>query len=153
MKHNQKHTARGIIKNSLMTLFIMMISLVGVTAIVPTYASAAACKTQEDSNLLNFPTWYRGLCQSGTDKVQIEGGSPADVVFTIALNLIDIALRVVGILAVGYLVYGGFRYVMSRGSPEETKKAQDIILKAIIGLVIAILSTVIVSFVVSRLNP
>lgn len=134
-----------------MTLFIMLVSVVGVSAVVPTNASAA-CKA-EDTNLLSFPTWYRGLSCNAAGEIDIAGGEPATIVFTIALNVIDIALRIVGLLAVGYLIYGGFRYVTSRGSPEETKKAQDIILKAVIGLIIAMLSAVIVSFVVSRLNP
>ncbi len=154
MKHNQKHASISILKNSLMTVFVMLSAVVGANAMMPTNASAAACKTDTDSNLFSFPTWYRGLCEdSNADKVKIDGGSPADIVFVIALNLIDIALRIVGIIAVGYLIYGGFRFVTSRGSPDETKKAQDIILKAVVGLVIAILSAVIVSFAVSRLNP
>lgn len=136
-----------------MTLFIMLASVVGVGAMMPTNVSAAQCTRDKDSAFLSFPTWYRGLCESGTDAIKVDGGSPADIVFTIALNVIDIALRIVGLLAVGYLIYGGFRYVTSRGSPDETKKAQDIILKAVIGLVIAMLSTVVISFVVSRLNP
>jgi hypothetical protein len=37
-------------------------------------------------------------------------------------------------MVVGLIIYGGFRYVISRGSPDETKKAQDIILKALVGL-------------------
>lgn len=152
MKHNRNSTALDFLKNGLMTLFIMVASVVGVTAALPTNAAAAACRTDKDSNFLAFPTWYRGLCENGTDNIKIEGGSPATTVFVIALNLIDIALRIVGLMAVGYLVYGGFRYVTSRGSPDETKKAQDIILKAIIGLIIAILSAVIVSFAVARLG-
>lgn len=140
-------------KKFLATFAVLAISSLGLVFAMPAEsAHAAACKTDADSNFLSFPTWYRGLCKQGTDEIKINGGSPATIVFTIALNLLDIALRIVGILAVGYVIYGGFRYITSRGSPDDTKKAQDILLKAIIGLVIAMLSTVAVGFVVTGLN-
>lgn len=156
MNHKRKKSP-NLIKRSLVTLSIMLVSLVGFNAILPTNALAATCGEAKDSQLFDFPTWSRGLAQSEKDgvcSVDIQSGTmqPAEIIFIIALNLIDIALRIVGILAVGYLIYGGFRYVTSRGSADETKKAQDIILKAVIGLVIAILSAVIVSFAVSRLG-
>ena len=70
----------------------------------------------------------------------------------IALNVIDIALRLIGIVVVGLIIYGGFRYVTSRGSPDETKKAQDTILKALVGLVITMAAAGIVTYVVSGLG-
>ena len=110
-----------------------------------------------DSNFLSFPTWSRGLnCEDlGGGKIGsivIENDSPADIIFIVALNIVDIALRAVGIIAIGFIIYGGFRYVISRGSPEETKKAMDTILKAVIGMVIAMISAIAVSFLVSRLG-
>lgn len=139
-------------KKILVTLAIVLVSTFSIGVMASSPAHAAACKNDVDASFMSFPTWYRGLCKDGTNEIELEGMDPGNIIFAIALNIIDIALRLVGFLAIGYLIYGGFRYVTSRGSPEEVKKAQDIILKAVVGLVIAILATVIVSFVASSLG-
>lgn len=65
----------------------------------------------------------------------------------IGLALIDILLRVVALVAVGFIIYAGFQYMTSNGEPERTKNAKDTILNALIGLVVAIIASTIVSFV------
>ena len=142
-------------KKWVITLAVILIANFGFSSLIPSIAYAADCNAASDSNLLSFPTWDRGLKHeiiNGTCTLKLDGMSPPDIIFTIALNIIDIALRVVGLLAVGFVIYGGFRYVTSRGLPDEAKKAQDIIFKAVVGLLMAILATVIVSFVVSSIN-
>lgn len=142
-------------KKVFITLAVMFVANFGVSSLMPSIAYAASCGAASDDNLLSFPTWDRGLNHetiNGTCAVKLDGMSPPNIIFTIALNVIDIAIRIVGLMAVGFVIYGGFRYVTSRGSPDETKKAQDIIFKAVVGLLIAILATVIVSFVVSSIN-
>ena len=62
----------------------------------------------------------------------------------VMLAVIDDMLRISGMVAVGYVLYGAFRYVASQGSPDETAKAQNVIMNALIGLA---LSTVCVGFV------
>jgi len=106
------------------------------------------------SNFFSFPTWDRGLkCNTDGGIVIQEGADIAtNVVFPIALNIIDIALRLVAIIAVGFVIYGGFRYVTSRGEPEMTKNALDTILKALIGAVIAMIAAIAVSFLVGGLS-
>jgi hypothetical protein len=57
---------------------------------------------------------------------------------------------ITGSLSVIFVVWGGFRYVVSGGNPEETSKAKNTILYSIIGLVISIFAVTIVSFVAGR---
>lgn len=54
-------------------------------------------------------------------------------------------------LAVLFIVIGGLKYVMSQGDPNETGKAKQTILYAVIGLVIAVSAEAIVSFVLGSL--
>jgi hypothetical protein len=61
-------------------------------------------------------------------------------------------LFVAGIVASIFIVYGGFRYVLSQGNPDQTKVAKDAVLNAVIGLVITILAAVIVRFVAAELS-
>jgi uncharacterized membrane protein (DUF373 family) len=65
----------------------------------------------------------------------------------IALAILDILLYVAGMVAVVFVIYGGVKYILSQGNPENTKKAWGTILNSLIGLVIAILSTTIVNFI------
>ena len=60
------------------------------------------------------------------------------------VRVINIALALAGLIAVFFLILGGFRYVTSLGNEEAAGQAKKIILNAIIGIVIIILSFVIV---------
>jgi hypothetical protein len=120
-------------------------------------SGASGTCTTVDASFLFFPTWYRGLdCDAdanGNISINIgQGSDPAKTIFTIALNVVDILLRLVGILAVGFVIYGGIRDITSQGEPEKAKQALDTILKAVIGMVIAMIAAVAVSFIVSRLS-
>ncbi len=57
----------------------------------------------------------------------------------------------VGIIALVMLIWGGFRYVISAGNPETTKKAGQSILNAVYGIAIAIGGQIIVKFVLAKL--
>jgi hypothetical protein len=130
--------------------FVTIFSIFSLLAVAPTpTVSADTCASDVDANFLNFPTWYRGLCKNGTDELMdFKGESPTKIIWPVALNILDILLRLVGIMAVGFVIWGGIRYVMSNGEPEQAKKAMDTILKSVIGMVIAMVAAVVVSFIV-----
>ena len=69
----------------------------------------------------------------------------------IALGVIDILLRVSGMVAIWYIIYGGFKYIMSQGDPENTKNALRTITNALIGLIIVTVSVALVAFVAGKL--
>jgi hypothetical protein len=110
------------------------------------------CKEATSADFLNFPRWSRGLDCDNDGHIKINGGEPGTIIFTIALNVIDIALRLAGIIAVGLVIWGGFHYTMSHGEPEQAKKSMNIIRSALIGLVISMIAAVVVSFIVWRLS-
>src|SRR5438105_14040790 len=60
------------------------------------------------------------------------------------LYFINLALLIIGIVAVAFLIYGGFRYITSAGNDEVAESAKKTIQNSIIGLIVAILSYVIV---------
>lgn len=62
--------------------------------------------------------------------------SPLQVIFT----LVSIASSLLGIIFLILIIYGGFVWMMARGNEEEVKKAQKIIERAVIGLVVVLLS-------------
>jgi len=143
-----------MMKKMFVGMFVTLLSVLSLAFIMPTpVVSAEECNTDIDSSFLGFPTWYRGLCKKGTDEIEdFADKEPSTLIFTIALNVLDILLRVVGLLAVGFVVWGGVQYVISNGEPDKAKKALDTILKAGIGMAIAMMSAIIVGFVVARMS-
>ncbi len=61
--------------------------------------------------------------------------------------IINFLLVAIGIVSVIMIIIGGFRYTLSNGDENSVRAAKDTILYAVIGLIVAILSFVIVNFV------
>ena len=57
----------------------------------------------------------------------------------------------IGAFAVAAIVYGGIIYISSAGNEENVKKGKSIVTYAVIGLGLALLSYVIISFVIETL--
>lgn len=109
-------------------------------AVAITSSSTAADCSQR---FLTFPTWFRGL----VDVKEVEPGvfdcvikSPEDVgglsnfIWHIVLNVIEMGLQGVIYLTIFFLIWGGFQFLTSQGSPEAMAKARKTMLDAIIGL-------------------
>ena len=64
-------------------------------------------------------------------------------------TIIDVVLGILGILAVAYIIYGGFMFTTAAGDPAKTKKARETIMQGVIGLVVALLAFAIVNFVLT----
>lgn len=107
-------------------------------------AIANGCK----AGFFGFPHWYEYLnvaVQDGTCSVT-NFKFPTDLTM-VALAIAEILLRLSGYVAVGFIIYGGIKYVLSQGEPDGVQQAQSTIINACIGLVIAIFSTAIVAYV------
>ena len=65
--------------------------------------------------------------------------------------VLDVLFGLIGAISLLIITIAGFRYIVSRGEPQEIAKAKNAILYAIIGLVVAILAVTIVNFVVGNL--
>lgn len=106
-----------------------------------------------------IPTWYKYLqgqddpTSPGTCRVMMDFSTDAaNTLVSVGLAVIEIMLFIAGLVAVAFIIYGGFRYVLSQGSPDNTKVAKDSILNALIGLVIAIVATTVVRFAAGLLS-
>ncbi|HVA11274.1 MAG TPA: hypothetical protein VNG32_03835 [Candidatus Dormibacteraeota bacterium] len=70
----------------------------------------------------------------------------------ILLAVVDDLLHVAGIVAVSFVIYGGFQYVSSQGQPEKTARAQNTVTDALIGLAVALVAIAAVSFLGNKLG-
>lgn len=85
----------------------------------------------------------------GTDT---SAGKSASPFLLIGLAILQDLVRVAALVAVGFVIYGGFKYITSQGAPEDTKEAQRTIINALIGLAFAILAAGIVGFIGNKLG-
>lgn len=116
------------------------------------FGAASGCASKE---FFGLKPWYLYLktdnqCNITEFNVLPKDG-PSDLLL-ILLVLIDDLLRIAGFVAIGYIIYGGILYVTSQGSPDQTGKAQNTILNALIGLVLAVVAVAFVSFIGNRIG-
>lgn len=79
--------------------------------------------------------------QAGTEETDVAA------VFGTAINA---ALTMVGLIFLVLMVYAGYLWMTARGEEDQIKKARDIILAAIIGLIIVMSAYAITTLVTSR---
>lgn len=132
---------------SLTLLLTTTMSVVGLSPNV----NAAACGSGSDADFLGLPPWHRGLtCKD--DAVNLTAKPIGQTVVIVALNIVDMALRLLSLVAVGFIIFGGFQYMIARGEPGGVAKGKATVTHAVIGLIIGIASSAIVGFLVSRLG-
>jgi hypothetical protein len=66
--------------------------------------------------------------------------------------LIDIAFGAAGLVAVIYLIVGGFRYITSSGNAEAIEGAKATIINAIVGLIVILVAFLLVNYILISLN-
>ena len=98
-------------------------------------------------------TFYVRILAAFCDKQTIFNAAACQRLYDTVVAVINALLGLVGGLSVLFLVIAGVRYISAAGNDEQIKKAKSTIIYAIIGLVIAIVSFVIVYAVNSALNP
>ncbi len=54
----------------------------------------------------------------------------------LAITIITYVLGIAGLVAVIFLIIGGFNYITAQGNEEQTKKAASTLLNAVIGLIV-----------------
>lgn len=142
------------------TLLILSVLTLQLSILVavpkPVDAAIATGCNKSSAFFLRFPTWYEYLDVGSKDGDKCAVIGPLDsegslnwpaVASRVALAIVDILIRIAGIVALVGIIYGGFRYILSQGEPDNIKHAQGTIIAALIGLVIALLSTAIISFI------
>lgn len=113
---------------------------------------AASCS---GGGFFGFPTWYKYL-DGITSKTTGPSGSEVTIctpqilalgdIWLIVAAVIEILVRLAALIALGYVIWGGIKYVVSRGEPNNISQAKQIIIDGIIGLVIAIGATALINF-------
>lgn len=130
--------------------YIFVAAIMGAMLVAPMVSSSAmAAKCNSDRGFLGLPYWWRDLCSS-SGAAEPEITSPVDA-WIIVLNVIEVAMILAGYAAVGYVIWGGFKYVASDGDESRVAAGKKIITHALIGLFIVLGSVAMVNFVLGLL--
>jgi len=113
---------------------------------------AVAC--DKSGGFFGLIPWYQYLKLDGS--CNVTGFSTSQQIVSnvplILLAVVDDLLRIAGLVAVIYALYGSVMYVTSQGSPDQTAKAQNTIVNALIGLALAMIAVTLVSFLGKKLG-
>ena len=109
-----------------------------------------------DGYFLGFRSWHNGITVTDNCIPSIPedktGDNIATFVWTIVLNVLFDIFVALGYLATGFIIYGGYLYIMSSGDPGKTAKAKKTLVSAVAGAAIALLSAVIVNTIITALG-
>jgi hypothetical protein len=123
-------------------------------------------------SILGLPTWYTYLpgdtkditistingderitqcvptlrCGNTSEHCTADTGIDVGKIWLIAFAVLELLLRLTGVIAVFMVMFGGIKYVTSRGQPDATKGARQTIINAAIGIAISIIAAVSVNF-------
>jgi hypothetical protein len=135
-------------------VFVFGVTFMSLSGVV----HAAPCEPKQD--ILGIPTWYKyldseqvgGKCRPIIRNPEEGAAKNLSYFLPIGLAVLEIMLTVGGLVAVVMVFWAAFKYVLTQGEPEKAAGARKTAINAVIGLVIIIISTRIVSFIAGRLG-
>ena len=128
MKKSLKNLAMGVAVTAVLKLSTLTVAPVGAASDIATQA----CNVNPSA----------AICADINNDSQLT---------TMATNIINTALMIVGVLAVAMIIFSGISYVTSAGDKAKTNKTKNTLIYSIVGLVVAISAYAIVNFVLSKL--
>ncbi len=124
----------------------------GLFHLVAAQSANGACT---EPSFFGLIPWYHYLNVDKTCNIKdfkvLQTNGTGDVPL-ILLAVVDDLLRLAGLIAVGFVIYGAIQYITSQGEPEKTGKAQSTITNALIGLAVSIIAVSAVSYLGGRLG-
>ena len=128
-----------MIKNSLRNIIYSLLfitCLVFASLVKPVSAFTCPDKTVREGESVS------ALSECNVEKTEGEKSLMSNVNM-----LINVFASVMGFLAVGMIIYGGFMLLTAQGDPAKIKRGKDVVTYSIIGVILVMLAYAIVNFV------
>lgn len=138
-------------KKVILAIALILTGSAGSVVVFDQMAAYAACPS---GKILTLKPWYDGLVDADCN-VRTPGSSADDqakFVWHIVLNIVDDMFQIIGYVATGYIMYGGFFIMTSAGSPDKAARGRKIILNASVGLIVVLASIGIVNLAAGALG-
>ncbi len=126
--------------------------VLAVTSPVQPTANAIEC----EQRFLGIPPWFRGMTQketvNGDEACVIKSpssvsGGISGFIWTIVLNVIEMALVIAAYIAIFFIIYGGFQFITGGASSDTVARARKTIFNAVLGLVISLGAVAITNYI------
>ena len=128
-----KNSLKNIIYSLLFTTCLVFVSLVK-----PVSAFTCPDKTIREGESVS------ALSECNVEKTEGDKSLMSNVSM-----LINVFASVMGFLAVGMIIYGGFMLLTAQGDPARIKRGKDVVLYSVIGVILVMLAYAIVNFVMN----
>jgi hypothetical protein len=121
-----------------------------ISLLLSRFAAATCDPSLNAGSFLGLPPWYKYLGGVMTNYGCVPQVQQLSDVWLIGAAIIEILLRIAALGAVIFVIVGGVQFMTSHGDPGATKKARETVINALIGLVIAVAATAVVTFIAGR---
>jgi hypothetical protein len=125
----------------ILALFINLMIISSITALSVVPAIAQSDDTDAGATISIDPLGggeYGSLTDTGLGETDP---------LTVAAQIVNVFLRILGALTVFFMVYAGWIWIWARGNADEIQRAKDIIRGSIIGLLVILSSFGVMQFV------
>ena len=117
---------------------VAMMATLGLVASTPVMAEGESSFAACDRSFLGLVSWHCAVDTEPSSESEL-----TTMVVNIAFNILMDATVIAGYLALGYIIYGGYRYMFAYGDPAKVATGKKTLTSAFIGLAIVMLSSVI----------
>ena len=138
-------------KKLILSVALAMVSLVGLAGLPTPVWAADDASSSGSSGSYKCPEGSIRSSASSPSKCNVpldESGNEENV-WPVINNMINFIVGALGVVTVVVIVMGGITFTTSQGDPQKIKKAKDMILYGIIGLLVAIFAFAIVNYVLN----
>lgn len=161
-----------LISPTFLVLFMGVFLAGGFSQTTNAISAGDPCDDFKNNSLLGIPAWYKYLPGQGVQQIRSDGSLgdvvcqptiqtvenaagekekiPINNILLIVAAIIEILIRIAGLAAFIFLIYGGFLYLTSSGNADNVSKAGSTLLNAAIGLGIAVSATAFINFFAGR---
>jgi len=109
--------------------------------VLPIFAMPVSAQQADSNNLFGVGIVNNGLGNS------LAQGDPR----TIVAKIINFALGFLGVIAVGLILYGGFKWMTAAGNEEKVSEAKKLLGAGVIGLIIILAAWAIATFIIGSI--
>ena len=136
--------------NRLAKVVMGMVAMLGMVNMMM-LTSVSAANGDCEPTFLGMRPWYYNLTEGSGDDCQIKQPEDGDAIpgfiFTIVMNVLYDLEMIAGLLATGFVIFGGYQIMMSSGDAGAMARGKKTVTRAVIGLAIAVMAQAITAFI------
>ena len=129
-------------KSILKKVLVIIAILLSTTVIAPSSANSAYAAGEYpcEKSFLGLTPWYCHVTENPKSEEELTKNTRQ-----IIINIADIITTLAAYLSLGFIIYGGYLYMLSSGDPGKALTGRKTLTRAFIGLAVVILSNIIVN--------